>query len=419
MCGLWKDAAWDKRGKAPGDKRLKYFYGHWGNKRQLKERLQMIVNKPATMAGTKALLIILMAGICLFTFNGRIPPDISLAAENPENGERAAETENSGFYGEEILAVEIKGTDKLVMEEEKGELSNPPVREGDVLVLDLNFDGWDDLCYRDGNASGLNIPYYCMLWNQQTRRYEYSVMLYNVETDSENQWISCQVREGEGRYCTTFYRYDADNRLHMVRYKEEYLFGDKLVNQLDLTYVDDNGIYTLPAIVDEENLYLKMIAMARETLSEINNWTGSEVDTACFQVTNMGSVFLALSAEDMEHSRVFGSRSFGADTEYNISGYEKSISSIGVASGRNVWFSPILWKFLPENMDRMTDEEVITWYFERLPIENAGKVKTITQRQEDMWTIQTREGKWFEVVYSPTLREIYDVVGPYPSYPEH
>lgn len=295
---------------------------------------------------------------------------------------------------------------------------NSPIRADDVWTADLNFDGWEDLCIRGRSTDGLNVPCYCMLWKPQKQKFEYSVTLCNVETDPENQWIISQVAGTEGESFITYCRYDAEDRLHMVRYVEENRTGETF-EHLDLTYVDDEGPYTLQAIVDEERFNLTMVDMARQALSELYQWTGEKVDTACFQVSDLGGVVFSRTPEDMVHSRIFFSRYFGADTQYNLSGYDKSISSIGLSLGRRMWYSPVLWRVFPENKDAMTDEELISWYFERLPTSDDGRVKSIEERYEGMWTIQAESGRWFEVFYDKGLREVSDVTGPYPDIPEH
>ena len=75
----------------------------------------------------------------------------------------------------------------------------PQGRTADIVAKDLNFDGWDDLCIRKPYDGRVNVPYSCMLWNPQKERFEYSVTLYNVETDPEMQWISSRIRESGGR----------------------------------------------------------------------------------------------------------------------------------------------------------------------------------------------------------------------------
>ncbi len=292
-------------------------------------------------------------------------------------------------------------------------------RDGGILIVDLNFDGWNDLCFEE-QCTSVNIPYNCMLWNPVASRYEYSGVICNVEVDEEQQWISEHTRDSASQYSTTYYRYDEYGQLHMVRYAEEDLSSDAVFEQLDLTYVEDEeSIYVLPAIVDERELHYTMIAMAKQSLTELYRWTGEKVDTACFQVTNMGSVYFGLTPEDIKHSRTFFDRSFGADTAYNLSEYDKSISSMYITSGRSVWYSPVLWRIFPERADEMTEEEVITWYLERVPLVKDCKVKSIEKRFEDMWTIQTESGVWFDVVYDVKLGEISMVTGPYPEYPVH
>ena len=159
--------------------------------------------------------------------------------------------------------------------------------------------------------------------------------------------------------------------------------------------------------------------MAKQALTELYRWTGAKVDAACFQVTDMGGVAFGMTPEDIMHSRIFLDRQFGADTAYNLSNYEKSISSLHITSGRSAWYSPVLWHDFPDRMEGMTEEEIIIWYLERIPTVNGCRVKSVEKRYEDMWTIQTQDGDWFEVGYDVGLREITMVAGPYPDIPVH
>ncbi len=292
-------------------------------------------------------------------------------------------------------------------------------KDNGTLTLDLNFDGWEDICIRERYVDGGNILYHCMLWNQQKHRYEFSTMLYNVETDTKNQWISCRYKKGEAWYCTTCYRYDDEGQLHLVRYVEENEAKDALFQQLELTYVEDGGPYTLKAKADEENQEHILVSMAKQALLELYGWTGDKVENACFSATNIGSVVFGMTPEDIEHSRIFYSRCFGADTEFHLDGYEKNISSLSVVSKRSAWFSPVSWHKFPNWPGDMTDEEIVIWYFEQLPTVEGDKVKSIEKRYEDIWTVGTESGEWYEVIYSQALREVWDVTGPYPAYPVH
>lgn len=412
--------------KTPGYSRWQITTTMRGSKRELKERLQMVVRHPGRALWAQALLPVLVAVILAVTFTGRFPVNFpEMEAVNimdvPEEDSVFAEkfSEDNGETVSGDGEEEINDIYGYAMESKKLYPTNSLIRVEDVLVTDLNFDGWDDLCVREGYDGYGNVSCSCMLWNQQKNRFEYNVTLNNVEADSENQWISSKTWGGDGGYSTIYYRYDEEGLLHMVRYVEENPpESDAAFKKLDLTYVED-GYYTLAAVLDEEELNVTMVAMAKQALTELYEWTGEMVNTACFQVTNMGGVTFSVSREDMEHSRVFFGRYFGVDTKYNLSGYDKSISSVGVASGKRVWYSPVLWRVFPDNLDAMTDEEVVIWYFERLPGIGNDKVLTTVKRYEDMWTTQTKSGKWYEVIYDSENREVLEVVGPYPDFPEH
>lgn len=393
-----------------------------GSKRQLAERLQMIVDAPKKIWELRILLLIFMALVFAVAFTGRNGQ--SLAAESQSENQSESQSEN---YGESHGEAYTETEDLIEMQEQEEEFLAEDtewvpssIKSGQNLVLDLNFDGYDDLCLPGQYSGGENMPYYCMLWNQQTHEYEKNVMLYNVDTDKENEWITSRVKAENGCYSTTYYRYDKGNQLHMVRYVEEDVSPDAVFGKLDLTYVEDeDSIYMLPAIVDETDFHRTLFAMAKHALMELYQWTGEKVDTACFTVSNMGDVFFGVTPEDIRHSRTFYDRAFGSDTDYNLSNYDKSISSMYVLSGRSVWYSPVLWRIFPDGINEMTDEEIIIWYLEKCPLARNSKVKSVEKRYEDMWTIQTEAGVWFEVAYDVKLKEVTHIYGPYPDYPVH
>lgn len=337
--------------------------------------------------------------------------------------------ENPGGYADTIIPEEVSRISWQTPEGEEAYPVQSTSRDGGILVADLNFDGFEDLCFQGWVTAGANVPYYCMLWNRSNQEFEYSATLCNVDTDAEERWISSWSRVGWDQYYTAYYRYDEDNRLHLVRYVEENFSEDEVFEKLDLTYVEDDGVYSLPMIwensydIHDGEMCWKMIAMAKQALEELYLWTGDKVDTVCFKVTKIGCVYFATSPENMGHARIFSSRYFGADTEYNLSNSETSISGISMISEREVWYSPVSWRIYPEELSAMSDEDIIVWYFERVHAGEGDKVETITERRyEDVravWVIQTEGGDWYEVVYNAELREISDITGPYSSCPEH
>ena len=334
-----------------------------GSKNQLKERLQMVVHVPKKSAGAYLMLFIVIPFILAAAFTGR---EKTVEAKQTEPKEVEIGTE----------------TDSAVPEQET-DLMLPNEAEENTVEADEPFDQWKF------------IP---------VQELSYDGMLVNEQKDGVRAVVYC--------------RYDEENHLHMVRYTEENPSEDAIFGKMDLTYVEDDGMYTMQAMVDD-GFYLTAVAMAKQALTELYQWTGEKVDTAYFQVSNVGGVTFTVTADDMKHSRIFFSRYFGADTEYSISEYNNIISSITVTSGRAVWYSPILWRYFPYDMESMTDEEVIIWYVERLPYMEGDEVVSIEKRYEDMWTIHMASDRWFEVIYNKTLREVYDVTGPYSHYPEH
>ena len=461
-----------------------------GGKKQLKERLRMIVEQPGRTVGALVLVLLLVALGLMITFTGRSiqrggevlaaevgaedvehgnevdgagnsQADVVDGAENSQAGEADGgkdtllwgfgnytgymdECEQWAYSGEFVdLDLDCDGlTDRVWRENlEDWALADYRIEFGNGVVTeipgmgagipriqapDLNFDGHNDLCIGNRYNGGANIPYYCMLWNSEEQQYVYDTMLFNVEVDPENQWLSCGYRELDGRYSTTYYRYDGEDRLHMIRYVEENPSSDAVFEKLDLTYVyDEESPYDLPAVDNWDygiyggGLQKTMILMAKQALEELYEWTGDKIDTACFCVSNANTVWFSMTPEDMKHSRTFYNRSYGAESQYNLDGYEKSISTMNCASGREVWYSPMLWRNFPENMNSMTDEEIILWYFERAPLADGRMAVRIEKQYEDTWEIQTGDGSWFEVNYDVRLQEVFGLLGPYDSYPTH
>ena len=338
-----------------------------GSGNQLRERLQMVVHVSKKSVGAYLFLFIVTPLILAVVFTGR---------------EKMAEAKQAEQEDIES-SMEAKQTEQKEIESSMEADSAVPKQKADFTLPDEPSDQWKYIPIQESSYDG---------------------MLVNEQKDGTRAVVYC---------C-----YDEEERLHMVRYTEENPSEDAMFEKMDLTYVEDDGMYTMQATVDD-GFYLTAVAMAKQALTELYRWTGEKVDTAYFQVSNVGGVTFTVTADDMKHSRIFFSRYFGADTDYNISGYDKSISSITIASGRAVWYSPVLWRYFPYDMESMTDEKVIIWYVERLPLMEGDEVVSIEKHYENMWTIHTASDRWFEVVYDRKLREVYDVTGPYPDYPEH
>lgn len=351
-----------------------------GSRQQLRERLQMIVHAPERSVAVQLVLWILVPFVLAVTFTGRG----RLVEAKQEEALLTTDPIENGHAASDIDAEAQTDTEAEVQADTATEAQR------------------DTKAQTTGTATEAQREIKAQTGTEETPEL--------TPAEPENQQLP--------EYVEISYSYDENNRRHMERYVEENPSEDAVFQKLDLIYVEDDSIYTLPATTDD-NMHLTMIAMAKQALTELYEWTGEKVDTAYFQVSNLGGVTFASSLEDMEHSRIFYSRYFGADTDYNLSGYERAVSTRDIASGRAVWYSPLLWRRFPSSMNDMTDEEVIIWYVERLPGIDGDRVVSLENRYEDIWTIQTASGSWYEVFYNNSLREISGVYGPYPEYPVH
>ena len=290
--------------------------------------------------------------------------------------------------------------------------------EGGIILADLNFDGYQDICLQ-GKTDGANIPYYCFLWNPDEACFEPAYMIPNVQADREAQWIVSATREADGRDSVKYYRFDNDNLLHMVRYTEKNESPGAVFSSLDLTYCETS--YSLPA-VDEWDLGTvyggalteRMVTWAKQALTELYEWTGTKLDTAYFSVTSFGDFSFGQNAGDLQASRTFYSRCYG-----DAAGFESVIRHMVLFTEREVWYSPVTqWK-VPEDKDKMTDRQLVEWYFERSAL-TEGEVADSVQKTDDMdYVIRTESGLYYELTLEASTREVNQVYGPYEEFPVH
>ncbi len=86
---------------------------------------------------------------------------------------------------------------------------------------------------------------------------------------------------------------------------------------------------------------------------------------------------------------------------------------------REVWYSPVTqWK-VPEDKDKMTDRQLVEWYFERSAL-TEGEVADSVQKTDDMdYVIRTESGLYYELTLEASTREVNQVYGPYEEFPVH
>lgn len=290
--------------------------------------------------------------------------------------------------------------------------------DGGILVEDLNFDGYQDFCLR-GRGSGENVPYYCYLWNPEIRQYEPRYMIPNICVNKDTELIESACEDGEDVYSIKYYRFDENDVLHMTRYVEKDKSPDAVLPALDLTYCETG--YALPA-VDEWDygtryggaLTERMVWLARKALTELYEWSGTRLESVCFSVTEFGEVVFGNTPKDMDASRTFYHRCYSGQAEF-----EDSIRHMTLLTERVVWYSPVVQWNVPKNLDGMTDEEVVLWYFAFSALAGGETAETIEETVEDDYVIKTAEGHYFEASLNPLTREISSIYGPYDDFPLH
>lgn len=488
-----------------------------GGKKQLKERLMMIVSRPRRPAGALAMTMALVLLVSAFTFTGKV--NGQEAADKMSEGERKdAVSDDAAVYGNgnstggmqnsvsntSIVPVDLKdGKDytlKILWENEEsggeyqiermelnwihdkeeelvqsirlddvkvlytmplqdirenggqmwsytpekealfaktlctaedlpnyasetfqGEGSRTSLAElcdGGILVEDLNFDGYQDFCLR-GKSDEENVPYYCYLWNPEERKFEPGYMVPNLHVDRDAELIESTTVDGNDVYSTKYYQFDDNNVLHMTRYVEKNTSPDAVFPNLDLTYCETS--YILPA-VDEWDygtryggaLTERFVALAKQALTELYEWSGTKVETVCFGVMDGGEVLFGNTPQDVRASRIFYYRCYGEQA-----GFENWIRSMALSTERVVWYSPVIQWNVPENLKQMTDEEVILWYFARSALTEGETAETIEETYENTYVIRTEAGNYYEMEIQPVTREISNVYGPYDEFPMH
>lgn len=254
-------------------------------------------------------------------------------------------------------------------------------RSGDII--------WVDMALKDGQLSPVNSAY--AYWNTE-----------------EDEMVSPDLEEPGAVY----ENWDAE----ILEYydKEGYFVAEVTEEDITrkLTFVETSwSVSAAEAQFSKEVLY-----WACQALLELEQWTGTRVTEACYSVTRFGDFYFSQTPADMQHSRVFYDRCYGF-----LFG-EDSIEQIGYATDMAVWFSPVKQYVTPPGYDKMTTEEILTWYFERSAIAYGSRVEEITENWEGDYIILTDQGTYYEFMFTETINAVgkgMSLYGPYDSYPQH
>jgi hypothetical protein len=106
--------------------------------------------------------------------------------------------------GKEIQTITISGVND-------GEDASTPGKDTlELLIEDLNFDGFNDIRLQAFMPAGPNIPYICWLWDDGARQFVHSAELSDIpsiEVDAENEWLSSYERATPALYTNSFYKF--------------------------------------------------------------------------------------------------------------------------------------------------------------------------------------------------------------------
>lgn len=147
--------------------------------------------------------------------------------------------------------------------------------------------------------------------------------------------------------------------------------------------------------------------LAQQALQELYDLTGTLIEE-CYYYSELGwsSYRFALTESDMDHSRVFFSRCY------------EDIQSMSLSSRRRVWYSPIDMFILPENYNKMSEEEKAVWFVTHAGNYNGKKVVETCQPYEwdkTVWHVIMEDDTAYELSLDSEVNSVGDIIGPYPD----
>ena len=169
------------------------------------------------------------------------------------------------------------------------------------------------------------------------------------------------------------------------------------------------GIMTTMGIYTEEEAE----AHAQRAVQEIYDLTGFQVTECYYYAYDFGTIDLAMSEDDLEHSRVFYSRCFA-----DLPGDTTSIASAYLANAQKVWYSPVKMMILPDRYDMMSEGEKAVWFVTHSGQYNGQKVYATYQDyadQPETWTVVMDDETAYEITLDADTNSFSNLMGPYPD----
>ena len=152
--------------------------------------------------------------------------------------------------------------------------------------------------------------------------------------------------------------------------------------------------------------------LARTAIRELYDLTGYQVESCVYECSDLGTFFFAGTPEDLSHSRIFYTRTFGEAQGYDA----LVIPSMDCADARRVWFSDVQQLALPEHTEQMSDQELAVWFLEHSAVYQGEEIAR-TDPLPESWTqrVYTTHGTFYEVTLEGGFIGVSSIYGPYPE----
>lgn len=171
----------------------------------------------------------------------------------------------------------------------------------------------------------------------------------------------------------------------------------------------ENGYTDLNQMTEEE-----ASGLAQKALYNLYETTGTKIEECYYFYTVFGDFEFGLTPEDLEHSRVFYSRSFGSDEREDF----VSIPSMYLANARSVWYSTVYQYKLPAGFEAMSDEEKAVWFVTNSSLYNGQEVVECSRPYSAVtstWRIDMADGTAYEIDLDNKTDSFGNLTGPYPE----
>lgn len=238
--------------------------------------------------------------------------------------------------------------------------------------------------------------------------------VWDILTESENAGAVAYIQNLSGRYQELIE--DArglyagkEKTAHLLEQPYPADYQEPVVHLYVPDFYIENGYTDLNQMTEEESACL-----AQKALYNLYETTGTKIEECYYFYTVFGDFEFGLTPEDLEHSRVFYSRSFGSDEREDF----VSIPSMYLANARSVWYSTVYQYKLPAGFEAMSDEEKAVWFVTNSSLYNGQEVVECSRPYSAVtstWRIDMADGTAYEIDLDNKTDSFGNLTGPYPE----